>query len=152
MPPDQARHEDAAAAFEVLRTYLEARATFSPRDLDVIRAALLHKHLDAGEFFQRAGDVTRHAAFVASGLAHDTALDALPLRADARVLAGFLQAGRSLTHELAAGRDVYLVPSAGRVMVNGMQVDEGDGVAVTNEMKIEFTALRDTQLVVVELA
>ena len=59
---------------------------------------------------------------------------------------------RSLTHELAAGRDVYLVPSAGQVMVNGIQVDEGDGVAVTNEAKIEFTALRDTQLVVVELA
>jgi redox-sensitive bicupin YhaK (pirin superfamily) len=89
---------------------------------------------------------------LASGLSQDRAIDALPLRADARLLAGILEAGRSLTHELAAGRDMYLVPSAGQILVNGMQVDEGDGVAVSKETRIEITALRDTELVVVELA
>jgi redox-sensitive bicupin YhaK (pirin superfamily) len=89
---------------------------------------------------------------MASGLAQHRAGDALPLRADACLLAGLLQAGRSLTYELDTGRDLYLVPATGRVLVNGVAVDEGDGVAVTQETKIEFTALRDTELVVVELA
>jgi CRP-like cAMP-binding protein len=76
MPADHARQGDAAAAFEVLRAYLDARATFSDHDFDLIRGALLHKHLDAGEFLQRGGDVTRHAAFVASGCLRNYIIDA----------------------------------------------------------------------------
>jgi redox-sensitive bicupin YhaK (pirin superfamily) len=89
---------------------------------------------------------------MASGLAQDTDGDALPLRADARLLAGFLEAGGSLTYELDAHRDLYLVPAVGKVIVNGVAVDEGDGLAVSREARVEFTALRDTELVVVELA
>ena len=47
--------------------------------------------------------------------------------------------------------EVIVDAGTGKVLVNGVTVDEGDGVAVTQEMKIELTALRDTELVVVEL-
>ena len=76
MPADHARQGDAAAAFEVLRAYLDARATFSDHDFDLIRGALLHKHLDAGEFLQRGGDITQYAAFVAAGCLRNYVIDA----------------------------------------------------------------------------
>ena len=66
----------AAFAFDVLRGYLEARATFSAEDFDVIRGAFLSRRLAAGDFLQRAGDVTRYAAFVARGCLRNYVIDA----------------------------------------------------------------------------
>ena len=71
--PTQSTH---AAAFEVLRVYLEGRASFTPEDLDVMRGAFVHRHLPAGEFLQKAGDVARHAAFVATGCLRHYVIDA----------------------------------------------------------------------------
>jgi CRP-like cAMP-binding protein len=63
------------AVFDVLRAYLEARADFSDADLSHIRKAFLYKRLDAGEFLQRAGEVTRYAAFVATGCLRNYVID-----------------------------------------------------------------------------
>ena len=62
-------------AFAVLRAYLEARATFDARDFAVIRDAFLYRRLAAGDFLQRAGDVARHAAFVATGCLRNYVID-----------------------------------------------------------------------------
>src|SRR5262245_63351478 len=61
--------------FAVLRAYLEARATFREADFTIIRCAFAHKRLPAGEFLQRAGDVTQHAAFVATGCLRNYVID-----------------------------------------------------------------------------
>ena len=63
------------SAFDVLRAYLEARAAFSASDLDAVRAAFIYRRLAAGEFLQRAGDVARHAAFVATGCLRQYVID-----------------------------------------------------------------------------
>ena len=63
-------------AFDVLRGYLSERATFSEDDFAVVRRAFIDKRLDAGEFLQRGGDVTTHAAFVASGCLRNYVIDA----------------------------------------------------------------------------
>ena len=89
---------------------------------------------------------------LSTGLEEDAGTDALPLRADARLVAGVLEAGRSLSWKLATGRSAYLVPASGKVLVNGVEVEEGDGVAVTDEARIELIALRDAEVVAVELA
>ena len=60
----------------MLQTYLEARAVFSAGDFAVIREAFLIRRLCAGEFLQRAGDVTQYAAFVASGCLRNYVIDA----------------------------------------------------------------------------
>jgi redox-sensitive bicupin YhaK (pirin superfamily) len=91
-------------------------------------------------------------AVLASGLPEDASSEAVPLRADARLLAGRLEAGASMKYEVLDGRDLYLVPAAGAVLLNGVRIEEGDGVAVTGERVLEFEALADTELVVVELA
>jgi len=89
---------------------------------------------------------------LASGLEEDADIGALPLRADARLLVGRLGAGRSLEHAIGDGRALYFVPSSGRVRVDGVAIEAGDGVAVTDRRHVEFVAEHDTDLVVLELA
>ncbi len=65
---------------------------------------------------------------------------ALPLHADAAVLAATLAPGQSVTHALAPGRLAYLVPAAGTVRVNGVAVGTRDGVTVREEDAVTVEA------------
>ena len=85
---------------------------------------------------------------LASGQADDG--DALPIRADARVLGATLAAGESSTYALAAGRHAYLVPARGKVEVNGHRVGARDGVALRDVGTLEVKALEDAELVLVD--
>ena len=64
------------AAFAVLRSYLEARGAFTDRDFEAVAAAFVFRRLAAGDFLQRAGDVSRYAAFVARGCLRNYVIDA----------------------------------------------------------------------------
>lgn len=65
-----------SSAFAVLRDYLAARASFSEPDFSTVRQAFVHRRLGAGEFLQRAGEVSRYAAFVAIGCLRNFVIDA----------------------------------------------------------------------------
>ncbi len=64
------------SAFDVLRAYLEARASFSDEEFAFVRERFIPTTLPAGEFLQRAGDVSRHGAFVATGCLRSYVIDA----------------------------------------------------------------------------
>jgi len=85
---------------------------------------------------------------IASGFATDT--DALPIRADARVLATTLKAGETATYDAEKARHLYLVPAVGSVEVNGVRVNARDGAAIHGETKLTITALADAELVLVD--
>jgi len=87
---------------------------------------------------------------IASGFADDKG--ALPIRADARVLAATLKAGDSVAYAPAQARHLYLVPAAGKVEVNGLAVNARDGVAIRDEAQLKITALEDAELVLVDAA
>jgi redox-sensitive bicupin YhaK (pirin superfamily) len=87
---------------------------------------------------------------IASGIAGDA--DALPIRADARVLATTLKAGESAEYDAGKSRKLYLVPAAGSVEVNGVRVNARDGAAIRDEAKLTITALEDSELVLVDAA
>jgi redox-sensitive bicupin YhaK (pirin superfamily) len=76
----------------------------------------------------------------------------LPIRADARVLATTLKAGESAEYAAHNGRNLYLVPAAGSVEVNGVRVNARDGAAIRNEARLKITALEDSELVLVDAA
>ena len=78
--------------------------------------------------------------------------DALPIRADARVLGATLKAGETAEYALGAGRYAYLVPSQGAVEVNGVRVGTRDGAAISDEAVLLVTALEDAELVMVDAA
>ncbi len=87
---------------------------------------------------------------LASGVAGDP--DALPLRTNARVLGATLKAGESTDYTLAAGRRAYLVPSIGKIEINGVTVNERDGAAIRDEPVLRVTAIEDAELVLVDAA
>lgn len=87
---------------------------------------------------------------LASGFADDT--DALPIRANARVLGATLRTGESLTYETSADRHLYLVPSNGSVKIDDTIAKARDGAAITGLDRFEVTALEDSEIVMVDAA
>jgi quercetin 2,3-dioxygenase len=96
------------------------------------------------------GDRSGKLVTIASGFEDDT--DALPIRADARVLATTLKAGESAEYVPHKSRHLYLVPAAGSVEVNGVRVNARDGAAIRDEDRLKIIALEDTELVLVDAA
>lgn len=94
----------------------------------------------------------RSGSFVtlASGLPGDT--DALPIRANARLVAATLTAGQSAEYQIAAGRKVYLVAASGQIEINGVVAAAGDGVAISDESLLKVRAQRDSEIVLVDVA
>ncbi|GAN80968.1 pirin family protein [Acidocella aminolytica] len=93
---------------------------------------------------QRAG----HFVTLASGIAGDT--DALPIRANARVVGATLKAGQTVEYRLQPSRKAYLVPAAGVVDVNGIPLAARDGAAVQDEDLIIIHAIEDAEVVLVD--
>jgi redox-sensitive bicupin YhaK (pirin superfamily) len=87
---------------------------------------------------------------LASGFPDDA--DALPIRAQARVLGTTLKAGERAEYDADNGRHLYLVPATGRVEVNGVSVNARDGAAIRDEARLAITALEDSELVLVDAA
>jgi quercetin 2,3-dioxygenase len=87
---------------------------------------------------------------IASGFASDR--NALPIRAEARVLATTLRAGESAEYSAGKKRNLYLVPALGSVEINGVRVNARDGTAIRDEAKLKITALDDSELVLVDAA
>lgn len=95
-------------------------------------------------------DRTGRFVTLASGIAGD--VDALPVHADARVMGAMIRQGSSITHALDPARHAYLVPASGRVRVNGIEANARDGMAITGEQEIVVTALKDSEVVLVDAA
>src|SRR5690349_12340696 len=82
---------------------------------------------------------------LASGFANDN--DALPIRADARVLGATLKAGEKTAYTLGKDRHGYLVPATGRIEVNGVTIAARDGAAISDIDVLNITALEDSEIV-----
>jgi redox-sensitive bicupin YhaK (pirin superfamily) len=87
---------------------------------------------------------------LASGRGADAASLALPLYADAAVLAARLAARETVRYAMAPGRIAYLVAPAGEITVNGHAAMARDGVAVADEAEIVITALSAAEIVLVD--
>ena len=68
------------------------------------------------------------------------------------MLATTLKAGESAEYQSGNTRNLYLVPAAGAVEVNGVRVNARDGAAIRNEARLKITALEDAELVLVDAA
>jgi redox-sensitive bicupin YhaK (pirin superfamily) len=86
---------------------------------------------------------------LASGVNGDA--EALPIRADARVLGATLKAGETAEYRLAEGRRAYLVSARGAVEVNGVPLAARDGAAIQDERILSVTPLEDAEIVLVDV-
>jgi redox-sensitive bicupin YhaK (pirin superfamily) len=87
---------------------------------------------------------------LASGDPRD--LEALPIRADARVLGATLLAGTGVTHSLGRFRNAYLAPAQGVILVNGQRVAVGDGIAAIDEPALTIIGEEDAEFILVTAA
>jgi quercetin 2,3-dioxygenase len=85
---------------------------------------------------------------LASGKAGDA--EALPIRADARVLGATLKSRETVQYVLGATRHGYLVPATGAVDVNGVRIEAGDGAAIADVDVLKVTAVADSEVVLVD--
>ena len=93
----------------------------------------------------------RSGKFVALASGHEGD-DALPIRANARVLGATVKAGESVTYNASANRHLYLVPATGKIRIEDVEANARDGVAITRKDSITITALEDSELVLVDAA
>ena len=93
----------------------------------------------------------RSGRFVVLASGHHDA-DALPIRADARVLGASLKAGQSAEYRLGAGRRGYLVAASGAVDVDGVGLGARDGAAISDVEVVTVTAVEDAEIVMVDAA
>ena len=81
--------------------------------------------------------------------------DALTIHQDVQVFAARLKAGDTVSHELAPGRHAWLQVAKGRVQVAGqggqVTLDEGDGLAISDETTIELEGLEDSEVLLFDL-
>lgn len=76
--------------------------------------------------------------------------DALPIRANAKVLAATLPAGQAIDYALDPSRHAYLVAPVGRIRINGVEAQPRDGVAIAGETGFTIEAIDDAELVMVD--
>jgi redox-sensitive bicupin YhaK (pirin superfamily) len=92
----------------------------------------------------------RSGRFVTLASGRDGDEDALPIRADARVLGATIKAGESLTYEIDPDRHAYLVAAKGSLDVNGVHLGPRDGAAATGEPVLTIKAVEDAEVVLVD--
>jgi quercetin 2,3-dioxygenase len=97
--------------------------------------------------FPKAERAGRFVVF-ASGFEGD--IDALPIRARARVLGAKLKAGQSVEYPVGERRHAYLVPASGTVDVNGVRIHARDGAAIKDIDTVRIAAIEDADVVMVD--
>lgn len=85
---------------------------------------------------------------LASGFPDDR--EAVHINANARVLGALVQAGKTIVYTILQTRYAYLVVAKGAVTVNGLQVEERDGIAISAEEEIEILAIKDSEFILVD--
>ena len=76
----------------------------------------------------------------------------LRIHQDVAVQAAILEAGETVSHELAAGRHAWVQVASGSVSLNGVELGQGDGAAVSDESRLAFAAGERTEFLVFDLA
>ena len=71
---------------------------------------------------------------------------------DARIYASLLDDSDIVRHPIESGRHAWLQLARGKVSVNGIELDKGDGAAISDERELELTGVRDAELLLFDVA
>ena len=93
------------------------------------------------------GDRSGRFVVLASGFAEDA--EALPIRADARVMGATLKAGETVTYTVGEGRHAYLVPATGAITIDGEAINTRDGAPLVGGT-YTIAATEEAELVLVD--
>jgi len=82
----------------------------------------------------------------------DGAEGSVSIHQDARVYAALLDAGESVTHALADGRQAYVHVARGSVELNGQQLSAGDGVKIQGEPELRLGNAQRAEVLLFDMA
>ncbi len=71
---------------------------------------------------------------------------------DAKLYVSLLKPGEEVTHELAAGRHAWLQVARGGVELNGKELKQGDGAAISDETKLTIAGTENSEILLFDLA
>jgi redox-sensitive bicupin YhaK (pirin superfamily) len=84
--------------------------------------------------------------------AHGGGEGSVNINQDTRVYAALLEAGQSVTHSLQPNRHAWIQLARGTVRLNGMELKQGDGAAVSKENELSITAHDKAEILLFDLA
>lgn len=70
---------------------------------------------------------------------------------DATIYDGVLESGVTVQHPVAAGRSAWVQVAKGKVAVNGLALQEGDGAAISEEADVRILAGEPSEILVFDL-
>ena len=73
------------------------------------------------------------------------------IRQDNELYATVLGAGESVRHQLKPDRHAYVQVARGSVKLNGTELQEGDGAAISAEKAVELTGVQDAEVLLFDL-
>jgi redox-sensitive bicupin YhaK (pirin superfamily) len=77
--------------------------------------------------------------------------DSVTIGQDAALYDGVLEAGVTVEHPIAAGRSAWVQVAKGKVAVNGLALEEGDGAALSGESSVRILAGEQSEVLVFDL-
>ena len=84
--------------------------------------------------------------------AADPNADALRLRQNANVYSALLHSGQHLVHDLRSERRAWLHVVSGEVALDDLVLTQGDGVGVSAERAVAFTARAQAEILLIDVA
>jgi redox-sensitive bicupin YhaK (pirin superfamily) len=82
----------------------------------------------------------------------DAAAGSVKIHQDARVYAAVLDPDREVSHSLETGRHAWLQVAGGSITLNGTDLKQGDGAAVSDELTITVAAKEPAEILLFDLA
>ena len=73
------------------------------------------------------------------------------IRQDNELYATLLSAGETVKHELKKNRHAYVQVARGSVKLNGAELGEGDGAAISAEKSLEITGVKEAEVLLFDL-
>jgi redox-sensitive bicupin YhaK (pirin superfamily) len=78
--------------------------------------------------------------------------DSVTIHQDTRLYASLLEPGQKVVHNLAPNRHAWLQVARGAVSVNGEQLNQSDGAAISNEESLVIEASEASEILLFDLA
>jgi redox-sensitive bicupin YhaK (pirin superfamily) len=76
----------------------------------------------------------------------------LPIHQNISMYATVLEAGKSVSHALAAGREAWVQMASGSARINRVDVEAGDGASVRDERALEIVAESPSEILLFDFA
>jgi redox-sensitive bicupin YhaK (pirin superfamily) len=75
----------------------------------------------------------------------------LPIQQDVHIFSTCIQKGNHVIHEIQNGRDVWLHVVQGQIQLNDLLLGMGDGVGLSGEVSVSFTAQGPSEILLFDL-